>query len=115
MRISNNNYNIEEKEYWSKYGKKIFDYSYHTCKAGKWGMESCIANLIPDDILADYMATRRRNFEINKMYLDWKNEGFFDSLIFSTISFICSGFSASKILSICPTSKVIACSSKSAI
>ena len=83
MRISNNNYNIEEKEYWSKYGKKIFDYSYHTCKAGKWGMESCIANLIPDDILADYMATRRRNFEINKMYLDWKNEGFFDSLIFS--------------------------------
>ena len=28
MRISNNNYNIEEKDYWSKYGKKIFDYSY---------------------------------------------------------------------------------------
>ena len=26
MRISNNNYNIEEKEYWKKWGKKIFDY-----------------------------------------------------------------------------------------
>ncbi len=83
MRISNNNINIEEKEYWSKYGKKIFDYSYHTSKAGKWGMESCVAKLIPDEILNDYMATRRRNFEINKLYLEWKKEGVFDLLIFS--------------------------------
>ena len=28
MRISNNNFNIEEKEYWKDYGKKIFEYSY---------------------------------------------------------------------------------------
>ena len=28
MRISNNNYNEEEKEYWSEYGKKIFEYSF---------------------------------------------------------------------------------------
>ena len=83
MRISNNNYNIEEKEYWSKYGKKIFDYSYHTSKSGKWGMESCVAKLIPDDILNDYMSTRRRNFEINKLYLEWQKEGIFDLLIFS--------------------------------
>lgn len=83
MRISNNNYNIEEKEYWAKYGKKIFDYSYHTSKAGKWGMESCVAKLIPDDILEDYMSTRRRNFEINKLYLGWQKEGIFDLLIFS--------------------------------
>ena len=27
MRISNNNYNEEEKEYWSEWGKKIFEYS----------------------------------------------------------------------------------------
>lgn len=83
MRISNNNINVEEKEYWSKYGKRIFDYSYHTSKAGKWGMESCVAKLIPDEILNDYMATRRRNFEINKLYLDWEKEGVFDLLIFS--------------------------------
>ncbi len=83
MRISNNNINIEEKEYWSKYGKKIFDYSFHTSKAGKWGMESCVAKLIPDEILNDYMATRRRNFEINKHYLEWEKEGIFDTLIFS--------------------------------
>ena len=83
MRISNNNINIEEKEYWSKYGKRIFDYSFHTSKAGKWGMESCVAKLIPDEILNDYMATRRRNFEINKHYLEWEKEGIFDTLIFS--------------------------------
>ena len=32
MRISNNNCNEEEKEYWSKYGKKIFEYSYEKHK-----------------------------------------------------------------------------------
>lgn len=74
MRISNNNYNEEEKEYWSEYGKKIFEYSY---SGGK------IDNGVPDYILEDYLATRKRNFEINKMYLDWQKEGLFESLIFS--------------------------------
>ena len=74
MRISNNNYNEEEKEYWSEYGKKIFEYSY---SGGK------INNGVPDYILEDYLATRKRNFEINKMYLDWQKEGLFESLIFS--------------------------------
>ena len=34
-------------------------------------------------ILKDYLKTRKRNFEINKIYLDWQKEGFFDTLIFS--------------------------------
>ncbi len=80
MRISNNNYNEEEKEYWSKWGKKIFDYSYQTHKLG---CESCITNIIPSDILDDYLETRKRNFEINKIYLEWQKEGLFDTLIFS--------------------------------
>ena len=80
MRISNNNINEEEKEYWSKYGKKIFDYSYQTHKLG---CESCIANLIPAEILDDYMAGRRRNFEINKLYLEYQKEGLFEVLVFS--------------------------------
>ena len=29
MRISNNNINEEEKEYWSQYGQRIFEYSYN--------------------------------------------------------------------------------------
>ena len=80
MRISNNNYNQEEKEYWSKWGKKIFDYSFQTHKLG---CESCITNIIPAEILDDYIATRKRNFEINKIYLEWQKEGLFDTLIFS--------------------------------
>ena len=39
MRISNNNYNEEEKEYWNKYGTRIFEYSYntHKCSLGNLG------------------------------------------------------------------------------
>ena len=80
MRISNNNINEEEKEYWNRWGKRIFDYSYQT---HKYGCESCIANVIPSEILDDYIATRKRNFEINKIYLEWQKEGLFDTLVFS--------------------------------
>lgn len=74
MRISNNNYNEEEKEYWKDYGKKIFAYSFSGGKQNDG---------IPVDILEDYLATRKRNFEVNKIYLDWQREGLFDTLIFS--------------------------------
>ena len=72
MRISNNNYNEEEKEYWKEWGKKIFEYSFSGFNDG-----------IPPEILEDYLKTRRRNFEINKLYLEWQKEGIFDTLIFS--------------------------------
>lgn len=78
MRISNNNYNEEEKEYWAYYGKKIFEYSYNLHKNGTADSKD-----IPNEILQDYLNTRKRNFEINKIYLDWQKEGFFDTLIFS--------------------------------
>ena len=78
MRISNNNVNEEEKEYWSDYGKKIFEYSYNSCKFGKH-----IDTDIPKEILEDYLNTRKRNFKINKIYLDWQKSGFFETLIFS--------------------------------
>lgn len=68
MRISNNNYNEEEKEYWKDWGKKIFEYSYSGVNDG-----------IPQAILDDYLATRKRNFEINKTYLNWG----LNTLIFS--------------------------------
>lgn len=80
MRISNNNINEEEKEYWNKWGKKIFDYSYQTHKQG---CESCITNVIPSEILNDYLDTRKRNFEINKIYLEWEKDNLFETLVYS--------------------------------
>jgi len=77
MRISNNNYNEEEKEYWSEYGKKFFEYSYKTHKDEEFETD------IPQEILDDYLKTRKRNFEINKIYLEWQKEGLLDTLIFS--------------------------------
>ncbi len=78
MRISNNNYNDEEKEYWSKYGTEIFKYSYNTHKFGKPQKTN-----VPEEILEDYISTRKRNFEINKTYLTWQKEGLIDTLVFS--------------------------------
>lgn len=77
MRISNNNVNEEEKEYWSEYGTKIFEYSYNFHREGT---DYCD---VPNEILNDYLVTRRRNFEVNKIYLDWLEEGFFNTLVFS--------------------------------
>ena len=74
MRISNNNYNEEEKDYWKDYGKKIFEYSF----SGGVNRSD-----IPQEIIDDYLATRKRNFEINKLYLEWQKEGFWETLIFS--------------------------------
>lgn len=77
MRISNNNINEEEKEYWNVWGKKIFEYSYNFHKNGTTETN------IPKEILDDYLQTRKRNFEINKLYLDWQKEGLLDTLVFS--------------------------------
>jgi len=82
MRISNNNINEEEKPYWNKYGKEIFNWSYEFHKTRSQGADKPICK-IPDEIMEDYLSTRKRNFEINKIYLDWAKEGFFDTLIFS--------------------------------
>ena len=78
MRISNNNYNDEEKIYWSEYGTEIFKYSYNTHKNGQ-----PVESSVPKEILEDYLQTRKRNFEINKIYLDWQKEGIIDTLVFS--------------------------------
>lgn len=77
MRISNNNVNEEEKEYWSEWGTKIFEYSYNFHRNGEELEE------VPHQIITDYLATRYRNFSINKSYLDWQAEGIFKTLVFS--------------------------------
>lgn len=89
MRISNNNINEEEKEYWSLYGKRIFDFSFNSHKL-ECTLDSeidnkcvCSCSKIPPEILEDYLNTRKRNFEINKNYLEWVKEGILDLLVFS--------------------------------
>lgn len=89
MRISNNNVNEEEKEYWSQFGTKIFSYSYNlhkmeiTCDGSSLLECNCNSTRIPEDILSDYIETRKRNFEINKYYIELKKQGLFDTLVFS--------------------------------
>lgn len=77
MRISNNNVNEEEKEYWSEYGTQIFEYSYNFHKNNEEITD------VPKKIINDYLATRYRNFKINQMYVDWLSEGVFSTLVFS--------------------------------
>ena len=77
MRISNNNFNEEEKPYWSEYGTKIFEYSYNMHKFGHAKTD------VPEEIIQDYIETRKRNFEINKIFLEWQKEGLFEVLVFS--------------------------------
>lgn len=79
MRISNNNINEEEKNYWDKYGKKIYDWSYKSHK----NSTDTLPLDIPKEIIEDYLNTRKRNFEINKLYLELASDNFFDTLIFS--------------------------------
>ncbi len=78
MRISNNNINEEEKPYWDRYGKMIFDWSYNYHKN-----KIKTNDKIPKEILDDYIKTRKRNFEINKLYLKLAQKNFFNTLIFS--------------------------------
>ena len=81
MRISNNNFNIEEKEYWSEYGEKIFKYSYDSDL--KDGLQNPADYGIPEEIINDYLTTRKRNFDINKLFLEMQKEGLFETLVFS--------------------------------
>lgn len=89
MRISNNNFNEEEKEYWADFGKKIFEYSFELHRSEIEGNRSAkekatqIAKEIPPEILIDWLSTRERNFSVNKEYVKMFDDGVFDTLIFS--------------------------------
>ena len=89
MRISNNNINEEEKFYWDRYGKKLFDYSYNlhlsqvTNENEAKSKYECIEKTIPDEVLYDYIKTRKRNYDINLYYLEKQKQGIFKKLIFS--------------------------------
>lgn len=89
MRISNNNVNEEEKDYWNKYGKLIFRYSnivHQLLIQNGENLKFELKNLrekIPKNIIADYFKTRNRNFKINQYYLSLQKNNIFNTLIFS--------------------------------
>ncbi len=89
MRISDNNINEEEKKYWNHYGTKIFEYSYRKHKYETDNSDENLAAFnntaekIPEEIINDYLETRKRNFEINKYYIELAKQGFFHTLVFS--------------------------------
>ncbi|MBU9710220.1 DUF4127 family protein [Evansella tamaricis] len=88
MRISNNNVNEEEKEYWKNYGKDIWAYSYHTHRYHRHKQQhdldqaTVLKQKIPPSILADYVKTRQRNFQINQKLLEFARRGIINLLIF---------------------------------
>ncbi|MBU6452339.1 MAG: DUF4127 family protein [Cyanobacteria bacterium REEB67] len=88
MRISDNYDNTEEKEYWSRFGREIFEWSacLHRLARGEKptaGLLESLERRIPADIRQDYLDTRRRNFSTNMTLLKSMNEGYIDHLIFS--------------------------------
>ncbi|MBO9541200.1 DUF4127 family protein [bacterium] len=87
MRLSAEAAVEEEKPYWATHGRAIYAYSYHQDKYEQEGLEAdrltaeTARESIPDDILEDYLATRRRNVAITRLMIDWAAEGCFEALL----------------------------------
>jgi hypothetical protein len=88
MRISDNYDATEEKDYWEKYGREIFSWSeiLHRLSDGEQlhkGQLSQLELKIPQAIRDDYLATRRRNFQVNQALLDYVQSDVLDYLAYS--------------------------------
>ncbi|MBA2175923.1 DUF4127 family protein [Halobacillus locisalis] len=88
MRISNNNINEEEKEYWKDYGTAIWGVSYHSHRYEKLQEETDLLRLeelkneVPADVLDDYQSTREINFAVNQSLLTLLEDNTIDHLVF---------------------------------
>jgi hypothetical protein len=88
MRISDNYDNTEEKEYWARFGRELFEWSgcLHRLASGEKlapGLLESLERRIPTDIRQDYLDTRFRNFTVNMTLLKSMEEGFIDQLVLS--------------------------------
>jgi hypothetical protein len=96
MRVSDNYDNTEEKSYWSRYGREIFAWSealhrLATSRAGndqtttalRAGELSQLETRIDEAVRKDYLATRQRNFQLNRRLLDYAESTEIDALVFS--------------------------------
>lgn len=88
MRISDNYDNTEEKKYWSRYGREIFQWSelLHRNSSGMKvppGSLALAESRIDPAVRDDYLKTRRRNFKANNRLLENVSKGEIDFLVFS--------------------------------
>lgn len=88
MRVSDNYDNTEEKKYWSRYGREIFQWSelLHKNSTGMKVPPTALAlaeSRIEASVRDDYLKTRRRNFKANNRLLEHLAKGELDFLIFS--------------------------------
>jgi len=87
MRMSNNNINEEEKDYWSAYGKLIWRWSFfsdrYQCLAKQQDQAIALQaqTQIPQDVQDDYLSTRKRNINITYQLLSLVEKGVIDRLI----------------------------------
>jgi len=87
MRISNNDVNEEEKEYWSQYGSLIWRWSYLADRAAMRGDPEDVAaaqaarDAIPAPIREDYLDTRARNAALVEHALELVADGSIDRLV----------------------------------
>ncbi len=88
MRISDNYDSTEEKKYWSRYGREIFQWSelLHRNTAGMKvppGTLALAESRIEPAVREDYLKTRRRNFKANSRLLEHVSKNEIDFLVFS--------------------------------
>lgn len=88
MRISDNYDCTEEKAYWSRYGREIFQWSemMHKNSSGTKLAQGTLAlaeSRIEPTVREDYLKTRRRNFRANMRLLDYVKSGALDFLVYS--------------------------------
>lgn len=85
MRISNNNIADEEKAYWAAHGEAIWRWSYLTDRAEITGVGAAQAQAaeaaVPEAIRQDYLATRKRNFDLMQDMLELVEDEVIDRLI----------------------------------
>ncbi len=88
MRVSDNYDSTEEKKYWSRYGREIFQWSelLHKNSTGMKVAPTALAlaeSRIEPGVREDYLKTRRRNFKANNKLLEHVSKGEIDFLVFS--------------------------------
>lgn len=87
MRISNTDHAEEERGYWARHGREIWQWSHHADRHAVHGDAQDAAAVralearIPAAVLADYRAVRARNFRITQRLVDWVAAGMLDFLV----------------------------------